>query len=154
MVGQIVTAAPAMTPDTAVVVLDAPERTGYAAFEWQRPVFESALRFVYETDISGVFCVPDGSTFGFFSETCALTADGVRLTWAGGDALFPYERVLLFDFTPETGLILRPSDAAFPDYNPLAQIVADAPIPARAGSALMTYPAPRPETWLTFNDLR
>lgn len=154
IVGQIVAAAPAMTPETAVVVLDAPERTGYAAFEWQRPVFETALRFVYGTDVSAVFCVPDGSTFGFFSETCTLNADGVRLTWAGGDALFPYQRIVLFDFAPDTGLTLRPPDAALPGYDPLARLDADAPIPARAGSALMAYPAPRPETWLSFNDLR
>lgn len=154
IVSQIVAAAPAIAPDTAIVVLDAPERTGYAAFEWQRPVFESALRFVYGTDVAGLFCVPDGATFGYFRETCALEADDVRLAWVDGDARFPYERVVLFDFAPETGLTLHGPDAAFPSYDPLGRIDAAAPLPARAGSALMTYPASRPETWLTFNDLR
>jgi hypothetical protein len=154
ILSQIVTAAPAIAPETVIVVFDAPDRTGYAAFEWQRGVFESALRFLYQTSLAGFFCIPDGRTFGFFNEQCALTVEGIRLTSSAGETLFPFERALLFDFTREGGLSLRPPGADLPGYDPGARIDASAPPPPRAFTALIDYPTPRPASWLTFFDLR
>ncbi|MCS7071744.1 MAG: hypothetical protein NZM00_09580, partial [Anaerolinea sp.] len=69
-------------------------------------------------------------------------------------AFFPFERVILFDFTPEQGIMLRPAGADRPDYNPQGRIDAGASPPARVFTALIDYPAPRPGSWLTFFDLR
>ncbi|MDZ4768710.1 MAG: hypothetical protein SGJ24_06245 [Chloroflexota bacterium] len=125
---------------------DTPDLRGVWSFEARRDVFEAAIRLLYaDTTRTAAFCAPVEG-WGFFEESCAWRDDGLVLSWARGETLVLYDKLVVVQYDDTVGVRLMemlPLERAG-DYAPRTQLFSGAVPTGFLMPSPVDMPAPVP----------
>ncbi|MEZ4669804.1 MAG: hypothetical protein R3E39_18010 [Anaerolineae bacterium] len=158
----IIQQAPAVETNAVLVLLDeTDDMRGALAFEARRDVFDSSLKYLYNSQaVTAVLCATASTRPDGLVGQCYFRDDGFEETWERGPHQFGYDQLIVFRYSDNEGAVLLDTlpdwmpSAASAQYHPRSLIVADAPLPDRVFTVFPSWPVQANPPIITLGELR